>query len=374
MHFLGGERDFIKPSNVDQPIEQQVRLGLDQLGKITPVDKIYKLNFFVCSKDSEDYQKIQSYICDQVSNYFSREILLNVIAQAPLTRKVILEVFTYDNNKWDTKMISHESGRAILFQDRETSFLLGTVQANGSRESKEQAEICFSALNDILTGEQYKFGDIVRQWNYIKDIIKFDGTNQNYQDFNDVRSKYYGTAFEKNGYPAATGIGMKEGGVIIEFIAAENGKAVSCPVDNPEQIAAHHYSQQVLIGKACDKTTPKFERARYLAYQKNKMMFISGTASIKGEHTIGVDDPIEQTKVTIDNIKRLYSDAVLEQNNIKTELVFFNHCRVYIKNKDDFEVIENTCKQLYGSIPMVFIQANICRDNLLVEIEGEVIL
>ena len=46
----------------------------------------------------------------------------------------------------------------------------------------------------------------------------------------------------------------------------------------------------------------------------------------------------------------------------------------YIKYKNDFSIIEETCRECFGNIPMVFIQADICRNDLLVEIEGEVIL
>lgn len=374
MNFLGGELEFIKPVATDRPIFDQVDqclLGL--LIRCAP-ETIYKLNFFVSTSDSNDYKNIQSYISEKVSQRLGDELLVNVIAQAPLTRKVILEVFTYNPQIWQTKLISNISGNAVLFSKNNTRFLIGAVQVNGNHTCRDQASTCFSAIDNILSDNSFSMRDIIRQWNYIQDIVRFDENNQNYQVFNDVRSTYYGNAFTHSGYPAATGIGMNEGGVIIEFIAMQSDEAITFAVDNPEQIAAHRYSEDVLVGNTCNKATPKFERARFLKCFDQQMMFISGTAAIKGEQTIGPSNPLEQTEVTISNIKKLYSEQVLIKNHLQFESVSFNHCRVYLKNETDFNIVEKICRNEFGDIPMVFIQANICRDNLLVEIEGEVIL
>ncbi len=374
MHFLGGEREFISSDKADSSINDQIDNCIHKILQTYSPEDIYKLNFFVHTSNGDNYQKAHRYITEKADQLFGEKILINVISQAPFTRKVILEVFTYNPRKWNSRLCHHAFGRAIIFSFENTQFLLGSVHANGNSSCRNQAEKCFRAIDDLLSTSDFTTGDIIRQWNYIQDIIRLDGSNQNYQDFNDVRSKFYGNAFQKSGYPSATGIGMNEGGVIIEFIAMQSDVAVSKAVDNPAQIAAHSYSKDVLVGNSCNKTTPKFERARILQCYNRQMMFISGTASISGERTIGIDDPEEQTKVTISNIKKLYSPEVLNKKHIQTKRPVFNHCRVYIKNENDFNIIKKTCRHLFDDIPMVFIKANICRDQLLVEIEGEVIL
>jgi hypothetical protein len=168
---------------------------------------------------------------------------------------------------------------------------------------------------------------------------------------------------------------MNSGGVIIEFVAVKSEEVITKPVDNPEQISAHHYSKKVLVGDECVlKTTPKFERARYLGFQDKKLIFISGTASITGEKTIGIGDPVKQTEVTIQNIQRLYSDEVLQKLSGDKLNAKYGHARIYIKNRKDFAAIKKTFKNHFGNLPVVYIIADICRDNLLVEIEGKVIL
>ena len=100
----------------------------------------------------------------------------------------------------------------------------------------------------------------------------------------------------------------------------------------------------------------------------------SGTASIIGEKTVGIDDPVEQTEVTIQNIKRLYSNVILNgisKNKLEPK---YGHARVYVKNRSDFAGIKKVFKAHYGDLAAVYIIADICRDDLLVEIEGKVIL
>jgi hypothetical protein len=131
----------------------------------------------------------------------------------------------------------------------------------------------------------------------------------------------------------------------------------------------------VLTGEGCVlKTTPKFERARYFELFEKKLIFISGTASIVGEKTVGVGNPAEQTEITINNIKQLYSNEILEKISDKTLNPKYGHARVYLKDKKDFSVIKRTFRSHFGNLPVVYIVADICRKDLLVEIEGKVIL
>ena len=105
-----------------------------------------------------------------------------------------------------------------------------------------------------------------------------------------------------------------------------------------------------------------------------RIIFISGTASIRGEQTVGSGNPSEQTEITIDNIKQLYSDKVLSKISNGDLVPKYGHARVYIKDRKDFSKIRRTFKSHFGNLPVVYIIADICRNDLLVEIEGKVIL
>ena len=375
MYFLNGDRLYIKPKGSLGTREEQLQNCLQQIKKINSGKKIFKLNFFVDTISNTDYQEFQQYIRNEVTQSFNEPVIFGFLAQPPLTCNVIVEVFFYDTTLWQAEFLSEETNAAFKFWRNETEILVGNVQANFQKGCKVNAEKAFTVLGNFFAKSKIPVSSLVRQWNYLEDILGFDGEKQHYQEFNNVRSDFYGNAFNEAGYPAATGIGMNRGGVIIEFVAVKSKHAYTVPVDNPGQVAAHHYSKNVLVGNDCVlKTTPKFERGRFLELFGKKQVFISGTASIVGEITVGVDNPAEQTEVTIQNIQRLYSDEVLEKISETKLNPKYGHARVYIKNRKDFPVIRRTFKMHFGRLPVVYIIADICRDSLLVEIEGKVIL
>ena len=375
MYFLNGDRLYIKPKSGYKTREEQLQSCLQQIKKINSGKKVFKLNFFVDTASNEDYLEFQQNIRNEVAELFADQIILGFLAQPPLTCRVIVEAFFYDTTLWQSDFISVGGDSAYKFRRDDTEILIGNVQANFQEGCRKNAKNAFDVANSIFTKAQFSVNSIVRQWNYLEDILGFDDEKQHYQEFNNVRSEFYGRAFEKNGYPAATGIGMNRGGIIIEFVALKSSEAFTVPVDNPRQIAAHNYSKDVLVGNDCVlTTTPKFERARFLKLFGKKQIFISGTASIVGERTVGVGNPVEQTEVTIQNIQQLYSQEVLAKISKVKLNPKYGHARVYIKNRKDFPVIKKTFKIHFGNLPVVYIIADICRDSLLVEIEGKVIL
>ena len=375
MYFLNGDRTYIKPENACKGLGLQLQNCLEQLEKVNSGKRVFKLNFFVDTNSNSEYDKLLKDVRIQVKELIGSEMLISFISQAPLSCKVIVEAYYYDPENWDCQMLSEGENSTALFLNGTTEILLGTVHANQNSDCKLNAEKAFDELVETFEEAQFPLNSIVRQWNYLEDILGFDGEEQRYQEFNNVRSNAYGKAFEQSGYPAATGIGMSHGGVIIEYVAIKSKEVYTQPIENPDQISAHQYTEEVLVGEACNlKTTPKFERARYFRYRNKKMLFISGTASIIGELTVGVSDAAKQTEVTIQNMQRLYSDEVLAALPDNASKPKFGHARVYVKNRKDYVGIHKVVKEKFGELPVVYILADICRDDLLVEIEGKVIL
>jgi hypothetical protein len=375
MYFLNGDRIYIKPVKVCGTFDEELRNCLLQLENINSGKKIFKLNFFINANSKEEYIHFQQIIHQEVFNFFSDEILLSVLAQPPLTGKLIVEACYYDTQFWETIFISKGENGAVLFRQNESQILIGNVQSYESESCRLNSEKAFSRLTEIFDSLDFEINSIVRQWNYIENILGFDGNEQRYQAFNNVRSVIYDDSFKTKGYPAATGIGMNQGGTIIEFIAIRSDRLVTSAIDNPEQVSAHLYSKKVLIGDECElKTTPKFERARFIKLFGKKIIFISGTASIRGEQTVGIDNPSEQTEVTINNIRQLYSKEILNKISIEKMVPKYGHARIYVKDRKDFAAIKKTFRTHFGNLPVVYIVADICRPDLLVEIEGKVIL
>jgi hypothetical protein len=375
MYFLNGDRIYIKSTKPESNLEEQLQDCMAQLTLINSGKKIFKLNFFVDAGSDNEYEELSSDIQARVSKIFSDNVVFSLIAQPPLTNNIIIEAFYYDPKFWDAEFLKVDNNVSVLFRQNSTEILIGNIQSNEKVGCKTDSENAFNTLSKIFKERSFPVNSIVRQWNYIEDIVGFDGDDQKYQEFNNVRSEFYDTCFEEKGYPAATGIGMNRGGLIIEFVAVKSTEFETSPVDNPGQIAAHSYSEDVLIGEECIiKTTPKFERARFMEMFGKKLIFISGTASIIGENTVGVNDPVKQTEITIQNIQRLYSKEVLNKISDKLFLSRYGHARVYIKKREHFPAIREVFESHFGNQPVVYIIADICRNDLLVEIEGKVIL
>ncbi len=375
MYFLNGDRIYIKPEKPCNTLDEQLESCLTQLTRINSGQKVFKLNFFAETDSKTNYQQLQNKIQEKVDVLFSGEILVTLIAQPPLTCKIIVEACFYRPDEWQVIFISGKNNGAALFKKGNTEILIGNAQSNANHSGKINSENAFAELVEVFNAAFFPLNSIVRQWNYIEDILGFDGDKQRYQEFNNVRSGVYGDTFTEKGYPAATGIGMNQGGIILEFIAVKSIELKTLPIDNPNQISAHTYSKNVLVGEECVvKTTPKFERARYIELFGKKLIFISGTASIVGERTVGVGDAAEQTEITINNIQQLYSQEILDELSGGTLNPKYGHARVYLKNRKDFAIIKKTFKSHFGNLPVVYIIADICRKDLLVEIEGKVIL
>jgi len=71
------------------------------------------------------------------------------------------------------------------------------------------------------------------------------------------------------------------------------------------QVAAHAYSEQVLEVARQKKTTPKFERAKSMTFQDRKLIYISGTAAIRGEESLTGVGLERQLRITMENIAEL---------------------------------------------------------------------
>lgn len=241
------------------------------------------------------------------------------------------------------------------------------------------ADGTFKLLKSVLDCAGLNFGTIVRQWNYVGGILEsglVDGClMQHYQIFNEVRNRYYTQYRQSPYFPAATGIGMNSVQVGIDcFAIREHVDLKVIAISNPNQEESYQYGQEVLVGDSGGrKQPPQFERALLLKLGTTVRLIVSGTASIVGQKTFGIGDVELQTKVTINNIEMLASSANLRNHcpDLHEYPDKYSYLRVYIKNRSDIDVVKKICIGHFGKIPITFVQADICRGDLLVEIEAE---
>ncbi len=92
----------------------------------------------------------------------------------------------------------------------------------------------------------------------------------------------------------------------------------------------------------------------------SETLFLSGTASILGHESVHMDQVLEQTRETLRNL-----DALLDAND---ELRLL---KVYLRSEEDLEPIRTLLDERIGRrVPTLWLRADICRPELLVEIEG----
>ena len=198
-------------------------------------------------------------------------------------------------------------------------------------------------------------------WNFIPRIgAMLDDGQQRYMAFNVGRYEacrdFLGPAFESR-LPTASAVGTAGDELRIEVLAADHPGS---PVENPRQSPAYRYSRRY------GPRPPAFTRATRLG----KILFVGGTASIVGEdssHSGNLDAQLEET---LENLT-----AVVASGNSKPPsralLGLFTHLRVYYLRYSDLSRIKGVIARNLGNLTDVeYIQAELCRPELLVEVEG----
>lgn len=343
-----------------------------------------RMVFFGAPADNEEYAAHLATLKEAVGNSFREyKPLVSYVAQPVDTGGIAMEVHEVVLTGEDGVAYRQHADIPYIVVEREgcKRLFLGGVTGDVLHQSiRRQAHDVFARIRRVLEAECMPVSAIIRQWNYIEKITGYDDAgHQHYQDFNDARSLFYSDAEWTAGYPAATGIGTQWGGVMIDMdvLLCPDKTVQVAGVDNPLQVAAHAYSQQVLSGKTTlqQRTTPKFERAKAVWKKDHGFIYISGTAAIRGEQSLEGVGIEKQTLATLENIEYLVSGENLRRTGVPvtkdTGLINF---RVYVKHWEDLEKARRVVETRYPSLPAIYTLTDVCRPELLIEIEGMGIL
>lgn len=239
--------------------------------------------------------------------------------------------------------------------------------------------IGFEKMSQMLAKKNVRYDEVIRTWLYLGDIVGMEGECQRYKELNRARTDFYThftfgrgrtpSAYRGPVYPASTGIGTEGKGVTMSCIAlqTERPDLVLVPLENPQQVPAFDY------GECYSPKSPKFARAMAVAAGDSATVFVSGTASITDAESRHIGDIEGQTHQTLDNIA-----ALISADNFTTHgcpgygatLDDLALVRVYIKRQEDFEKCRAVCEARFGERPTIYAVADVCRPELLVEIEG----
>jgi enamine deaminase RidA (YjgF/YER057c/UK114 family) len=100
------------------------------------------------------------------------------------------------------------------------------------------------------------------------------------------------------------------------------------------------------------------------------MLFISGTASIVGHQTLHSGDVVAQTRECLHNIAAVVAEANRQAPDADFRLDRLAY-KVYVRHPDNLDAVRREIRQFIGGpVTAIYLQADVCRADLLVEIEA----
>ena len=215
---------------------------------------------------------------------------------------------------------------------------------------------------------------LLRLWNYFTDMNLETGTErpgehpvERYRQFNAGRQRAFTdagrSAFE--GAPAACALGTASGPLQVYFLA---GPQPPLAIENPRQVSAYRYPESY------GPRSPTFSRAALVAVGGERLLlFISGTASIVGHATVHLGDVRRQTEEILSNIAAVL-DAAASRAGAVVPLQDLA-CTVYLRHAADLASVRAVFERIVGARSAaardaIYLRADICRADLLVEIEA----
>jgi chorismate lyase/3-hydroxybenzoate synthase len=209
----------------------------------------------------------------------------------------------------------------------------------------------------------------VRFWTFLPEIHQqLDGERDRYMVFNSARfhvfREWFGQAARfTSRLPASSAVGHDEDTLSIHCLTFERP---GIALENPRQVPAFQYST------AYGPQPPCFARATMIDHPSfaHPMLVTAGTASILGERSVHLNNLDRQLSESVENLRTLVHKAQGTCNPPAT-LNAFVDLRVYHARREDAALVQSTIRGLIPSATSLkVVRAELCRSNLLVEIEG----
>jgi chorismate lyase/3-hydroxybenzoate synthase len=204
-------------------------------------------------------------------------------------------------------------------------------------------------------------GHALRVWNFVPQIQEPLGEGDRYMAFNAGRFAAYASWFGgvdalSSAVPTASAVGVGGDELWVHILAA---CSPGVPVENPRQTPSYRYSERYGLRPPC------FARATRVG----SMLLIGGTASILGEDSHHGGDIDAQTRETLANIAAVIDRA--RGGVDRSALTRLRDLRVHVLRAADAARVCAIVNELVPALDDIeVVQADLCRPELLVEIEG----
>jgi chorismate lyase / 3-hydroxybenzoate synthase len=219
-------------------------------------------------------------------------------------------------------------------------------------------------LRLLVQARALGFMHLLRVWNYIPHINRESDGQERYQQFCVGRHRALAESLSDfpRSLPAATAVGTRSGPLNLYFLAA---KQPGTHIENPRQVHAYEYPTSY------GPSSPSFARATLQSSSTASHLLISGTASVVGHRSVHIGEPYKQIVEIIHNLKALIGHTERLHRGTRGQwnrgVVF----KIYIRQPEHFATIRYIFQEhLPSNAQVLYLQGEMCRSELLAEVEG----
>ncbi len=261
------------------------------------------------------------------------------------------------------QVTSHREGRINWNENGDLLFghlLIDEPDTSNLDVLIEQAYIEISAFVNSTA-----YPHVFRIWNYIPGINRIENGIERYKSF--CIGRHAALSLQPDfrlTLPAASAVGTDVPGILVSFAS---GKVKPVQVENTRQVSAYHYPP------VYSPRSPLFSRAVLMNWNgcEAQQLYISGTSSIVGHETRHTGDISAQAEETCMNIDALLDDVARRNGKKSAREITLSSLRVYFRHPEQLEPVREIIgRQAVSPKNIVYLKADICRMNLLLEIEG----
>jgi chorismate lyase / 3-hydroxybenzoate synthase len=251
---------------------------------------------------------------------------------------------------------SHRAGDIAYATNGEV--LIGTITAAGA-ETDTITAAAYGHIVDTVRAAGYP--TLLRVWNHVGRINEPEREMERYKRFSSGRHEALTSrGYQRHEFPAASAVGVAGAGLSIYFLAS---REPGVQVENPRQVAAYDYPP------VHGPRSPSFARATVATWNDSAMIFVSGTASVVGHETRHIGDVGAQVEETIENMSMIVSEAASRIGK-RASLQDLAIAKTYIRRAEDYDRIGEAVTAKLPAAQHLFLESDICRRDLLLEIEG----
>ena len=242
-------------------------------------------------------------------------------------------------------------------------WLAGFATAAPGGDLGEAAGDLYRRLLSVVDGRH-----LYRIWNTVPRINALTGGTSNYQHFCRGRSlafeEHFGGAFGRI-LPAASAVGSEAGTLSVSFLA---GRAAPRHFENPRQVPAFEYPPEY------GARPPSFSRATVAPAASGRRVFISGTAAIRGHASVCDGDLDGQLRCLLENLA-LVGEATGAGADLGASRGWRRLFNVYLREAASLRQVRAGLDRdlVRPGDDVCFLRADICRPELLVEIEATLV-